>query len=309
MITDETFQVELEYTCAAVKTSQALQEWWLEFENREHLSWFAHILIVRLQTCFCCKHSTNVALKKQKMWRSFQTIRTSDTFVKDWKVIILQSVNLKAFPAFYQFVTDYIFTELIKLEFSIQRGEDDTESSMRPLTEEEQCALRYVATETGSHTQNEEMMFLLMEFAGDALNNSESEKWVEGINRGGLCTISDQAYNVFVMIEDIVRKHFTLSSNMIEGASTCIETILCNNDLLFEWSIIGAEVEEEVSKLILKEMIQLYVTVRGFGFASSCLELYKQAQQKTMSKTRAMRSELCPQPTLYHNVHTWPPHW
>ena len=141
MITDATFQVESEYTCAAVKTSQALQEWWLESENREHLSWFAHILIVRLQTCFCCKHST----KKQKMWRSFQTIRTSDTFVKDWKVFILQSVNLKAFPAFYQFVTDYIFTELIKLEFSIQRGEDDTESSMRPLTEEEQCALRYVA--------------------------------------------------------------------------------------------------------------------------------------------------------------------
>ena len=126
MITDATFQVESEYTCAAVKTSQALQEWWLESENREHLSWFAHILIVRLQTCFCCKHST----KKQKMWRSFQTIRTSDTFVKDWKVFILQSVNLKAFPAFYQFITDYIFTELIKLEFSIQRGEDDTESSI-----------------------------------------------------------------------------------------------------------------------------------------------------------------------------------
>ena len=54
---------------------------------------------------------------------TFQTIRTSDTFVKDWKVFILQSVNLKAFPAFYQFVTDYIFTELIKLEFSIYREE------------------------------------------------------------------------------------------------------------------------------------------------------------------------------------------
>ena len=53
---------------------------------------------------------------------------------------------------------------------------------------------------------------------------------------------------------------------MIEGASTCIETILCNNDLLFEWSIIGAEVEEKVSKLVLKEIILLDVTVRGFGF-------------------------------------------
>ena len=169
---------------------------------------------------------------------------------------------------------------------------------MRPLTEEEQCALRYVAgyvihtiynrTESGSYPRKKEMMFLLMELVGDAFNNSKSEKWVDGINRGGLCTISDQAYNVFMIIEDLVRKHLTLASDMIEGASTCVEGMLCNNDLLFEWCIIGAEVEEEVSKVVLQEMIQLYVIVRGFGFASSCLELYKQAQQKTTSKTRAL---------------------
>ena len=88
----------------------------------------------------------------------------------------------------------------------------------------------YNRTESGSHPQKEEVMFLVMEFAGDAHNNSEREKWVDGINRGGLYTISDQAYKVFVIIEDLVRKHFTLSSNKIEGASTCVEAILCNND-------------------------------------------------------------------------------
>ena len=66
VVTEETFQVESEYTSAAVKTLLALQEWWNEYAN-EQLSWFAHVLVVRLQTCFCCKYST-MALKRERMW-------------------------------------------------------------------------------------------------------------------------------------------------------------------------------------------------------------------------------------------------
>ena len=304
MNTDDAFKVESEYTCAAIKTSLTLKEWWTQSNsNEEHLSWFAHILVVRLQACFPCKHST-VALKRERMWKSYFNLRTSNKFVSDWQDFILQSIGMKAFPAFYQFVTDQMFNELIKVEFTIL-SEDDTESFIRPLTEEELCAVRYVAgyvirnihekTNLSSHPAKLDMIFLLTELAGDGIsNNSDSEKWVDGINRGGLWTISDQTYNVFLTIEDLIRKHFSLALNKIEGASTCIQAILCNNDLLFEWCIIAAEVEEEVSKLVLEKIVSLYVTVRGFGFASSCLELYKQAQQKTTSKTRALRSELCP---------------
>ena len=55
----------------------------------------------------------------------------------------------------------------------------------------------------------------------------------------------------FFIIEDRKCIHFSLASNKI-SASTCIEDILCNNNLLFEWCIIAAEVEEEVSKLVLQ---------------------------------------------------------
>lgn len=65
-----------------------------------------------------------------------------------------------------------------------------------------------------------------------------SDKWVDGINRGGLCTISDQAYNVFVSIEDLVCEHLTLTSDKIEGASIGVKVMLCNNDLLFEWCMV-----------------------------------------------------------------------
>ena len=65
VVTEETFQVESEYTSAAVKTSLALQKWWNESANGEQLSRFAHVLVVRLQTC---KYST-MALKRERMWR------------------------------------------------------------------------------------------------------------------------------------------------------------------------------------------------------------------------------------------------
>ena len=41
-----------------------------------------------------------------------------------------------------------------------------------------------------------------------------------------------------------------------------MDTILNNEDLMFEWDIIAAEMEE-VSTAVLNKLIELYVTVRG----------------------------------------------
>lgn len=57
------------------------------------------------------------------------------------------------------------------------------------------------------------MMFLLMELVGDGIStNSESERWIDMINRGGLWTISDQAYDMFLIMEEEIRKKYTLAS-------------------------------------------------------------------------------------------------
>lgn len=104
---DEMFEVESEYTSAALKTALALEEWWKESPaNREKLFSFAHILVVRLRACFPCKHSS-LQLRKERMWGAYHRLRTADTFVSDWRTF-LESVRLKAYPAFYQFVTHHI---------------------------------------------------------------------------------------------------------------------------------------------------------------------------------------------------------
>ena len=145
MQTDTAFKVESKYTCAAIRTSLALRDWWKEsMSNEEQLTWFAHVL-VRLQACFACKH-TSIVLRKERFWGSYQHLRTSDTFVQSWKDFILKTVHLKAFPAFYQFVTQHIFDIWIKLEFPVNSAVSVSDSEcVRPLTHQDRCPLRYVA--------------------------------------------------------------------------------------------------------------------------------------------------------------------
>ena len=143
---EEMFEVETEYTSAALKTALALEEWWKgSHSNREILTSFAHVLRVRLDACFPCCRST-LQLKKERMWGAYHRFRTADTFVHDWRVFLTKSVNMKAFPAFYQFVTHAMFKELIKAHYPVLNNTDVAdEMPSRPLTHVEQNALRYVA--------------------------------------------------------------------------------------------------------------------------------------------------------------------
>ena len=249
---EDAFQIESQYTCAAVNTSKALHEWWKQpTTNKEQLSWFAHVLIVRLKACFPCKYKSTV-LRRERMWGCYQRLRTANTFVKDWQIFISKSVGLKAFPAFYQSVTQHIFDKLIKYEHPIEICENDPESHLRPLTSEECCALRYVAGYTfrkvyssidlSTHPQKDVMMCLLMELVGDGVSSSsESERWMGMINRGGLWTINDQAYDIFLIMEEEIRRKYTLASNKQWCASTCSEAILRNDDLRFQTRSLRSE--------------------------------------------------------------------
>ena len=136
-----------------------------------------------------------------------------------------------------------------------------------------------------------------MECAGDELDeDGGTETWLNMIDRGGLWHVNDQTYSLFNIMEDEIRRFFTLSANRLKGTmkAAAVEAILKSEDLLFEWCIIAAEADDNVATTVLHQIVELYVTIRGFAFAKSCLEMYKQAHKKTLQKKRALRSELCP---------------
>ena len=69
-----------------------------------------------------------------------------------------------------------------------------------------------------------------------------------------------------------------------------MESIATDKDVLFYWSIISAEEKEE--QILLRMLIEMWVSVRGFSFAKSMLEMYKQAQKKTVQKSKGVRKQL-----------------
>ena len=131
------------------------------------------------------------------------------------------------------------------------------------------------------HPRKDEMVLLLMECAGDELSdNVGTETWTK-------------TYSLFNIMEEM-RRLFTLGVQRPHKGvkDTAMKALLKSNDIPFEWCLIAVEADDDISTLVLEKIVDLCVTVRGFAFAKSCMEMYKQAKKKTIQKSRALRSKL-----------------
>ena len=62
-----------------------------------------------------------------------------------------------------------------------------------------------------------------------------------------------------------------------------------NDDVLFYWTIVSINWEPVESTELLKLIINHYITIRGFSFASGFMEKYKKLMKK---KSKGLRKKL-----------------
>lgn len=87
--------------------------------------------------------------------------------------------------------------------------------------------------------------------------------------------MNDDTYTIFYLIEEETRRHFTVTGakKLCEGSKEILlNAIMKNEDLLFQWCLLASRIDERDGIYVLKRMVELYVTIRGFAFTSSCLE-------------------------------------
>ena len=86
---------------------------------------------------------------------------------------------------------------------------------MWPLSKEESCALRYVAGYIFriAYSNIDVSTYPSSKGLDGVSSNSESERCMGNINRGGLWTINDQACDIFLIMEEEIRRKYTLASN------------------------------------------------------------------------------------------------
>ncbi len=243
------------------------------------------------------------ALQAEQIWEKFHALRISTEFRGKWDEIFCKATDKRAPASVFQYITTRWFRELIKENFEVK--EENKTSCPTKLTSHEENALRYVAgyvcrkvhskLEKSSHDSKEDMTLLMIEFYGSDLQEEDSEEWTNQIDRGGLWHINNNVYLVFTIIEQIIRNYLHVESIGELGGntrSTILDSILTNDDLLTLWGMLTAHYGEEVPTAVLKKISELYLTVRGFSFASSCLELYKQRYKSQLQKSKGLRRKL-----------------
>ena len=174
------------------------------------------------------------------------------------------------------------------------------------ITQHEGNALRYAAgyvcrqirkkIERGKHALKEELILCLMSLTkgGEfAEANGTDEEWLNAIDRGGLWHVRENTYSLFCALETQVQTQLKSISRVrvtSSRKSAMIKEVVQSDDVQFYWIICRADFEvddEQVCNTLLFMITELYITVRGFAYASIWIERYKQETKKPSKDQKA----------------------
>lgn len=84
--------------------------------------------------------------------------------------------------------------------------------------------------------------------------------------------MNNTTFEVFVAMEYELRKH--IHQGGTQDLDKITSEVRDNEDLQFLWSIVSAEWEEESAAELLQMIVNHWVRIRGFSYASAWLEKY-----------------------------------
>ena len=137
-------------------------------------------------------------------------------------------------------------------------------------------------------------MGLLKDNEEEAVASSAAD-WVNEVDRGGLWKVQEGTYMQFASMEEEVREHFQTGRvrHMKDGFKERVSVVMSTNDeVLFHWCMLTAEIEEVHAQVVLDMLITLWITIRGFSFASAFLEMYKQEKKRGLQRSKALRKDI-----------------
>lgn len=237
------------------------------------------------------------------LWSNFFTHLNLNTESVSEHVLLTQSVNQEVFQ---QLISSFFATECVA---SVSCQQDSVQ-----LPPDELNAMQYACgyvphkllKKYEKLTDSKALCYVeclrsmaVVEADSDFL--SYTKKWIETVNRGGLFPLNDETFHLFVEIEKIVRT--LLPNHMIQvsassvhvstGLGSIIESVLQNDDVQFKWSLLAYNFDaDDEAQELLCEIIQLWITIRGFSTTAMWMETYKQAKQSTTQKSTGLRKKL-----------------
>ena len=103
-------------------------------------------------------------------------------------------------------------------------------------------------------------------------------------------------YMLFCAMEEEFRHHFRLSnmSQLADGLrDEVVASITCNEDVVFHWCMLSSTISNSDGDTLLKMLVELWTTIRGFSFASAwVVELYKQNNKENLQCSKALHKKI-----------------
>ena len=293
VLEDDSFKISSSVVKSARQTAASLLEWCDKTENKAIISKFMKYVTDKLSEAV--KSSSTKRFNKEKIWQRYFTLRSSNEFIQKWKWFLVQA-ELPATPVLFQHSTDLLFQSIIKETYQVKNSDNPNEDIS--MTDDEKNVLHYVAgyvcrhlrkkIERSSHPFKEELV------KGDSDDDDEDmgtvEEWTNIIDRGGLWHTT---YSFFLAIEEEIRHHLPLLQSSGSHKHHHSKSITSSEDVLFHWLITTADFEIEDSDVheeLLTRIVELYVTIRCYAFATVSMEKFKQNHKKSTQRSKPLRT-------------------
>ena len=225
--------------------------------------------------------------KRARLWTAFHKLSVKDLPHLWSKLYESLQIDCKE-PLFYQTVNLLVFEELLKEHFkcTFESRKDPREEIL--LSKDELNTLRYscgyVALkilkkyEKSNKYPDCEMCLGNMAVQGDTTDfTTYTSEWFKKTNRGGLFPVNDETLTFFIAVEKVTRTYLPkyCSNNYENTKDVLIKVITEDIDVQFYWTLISQDIDEEEDAVrLLKEIVTLWITIRGFSQASTWLEEY-----------------------------------
>ena len=123
----------------------------------------------------------------------------------------------------------------------------------------------------------------------------DSQDWMNAVERGGLMHVNNDTYELFLSMEKELRNYIK-SPNPPTFTKQVMNSISQTANVQFFWYLISSDWEENRAKALLEMIIEEWVTLRGFSYASAWVEKFKAKHKKTTQKSKGVRKQLIPRP-------------
>lgn len=245
------------------------------------------------------------AVQREKAWSKFHQSRCA-TIGKLWEDFIGKlNIHGKPDSLLLQSVTQEVFESRMKLFFPCKAKEVPCNTLDADITDDEKNVIMYACGyvpvslihryEKRKDKKYASFVQCLLHMAIGAYEDTfydYARKWFESINRGGAFEVNDLTFEFFLIAEKKVRDALKLYMHTSDDQKAVVDKLMTDDDILFHWSMLCVDLDDDSSSEVLKDVLTLWINIRGFSITGSWIEQRKKLCGVTAKSKPGLRKGL-----------------